>query len=332
MIPGMAPEPPPLPPLIPNGPRHPWLVWLGGGLAANAIIAGVYAGVVALAKTVNEQGDFGRLVGLPSFFLVPVLAGFLAAYLWRRLEPTAGAVAVHTLWMTLVALGGAAVLFREGAVCLLIVSPLFYGLVLAGALLGRVAFKSHRGRLYVSVLPLLAVAVAGEPFLRTDREGVVVDTLLIRAPPARVWPEVTAFPDIPAEPQFWLFRLGLPYPVATTTAGNFVGADRKCIFSGGAVFQEEVTECVPGERLTFDIVGLPPDPELLGHLTLRRGQFLLRDNGNGTTTLTGSSWYALHVRPLGYFDVWTHHIFRAVHLRVMEDVRRRAEAAAAPAR
>ena len=54
--------------------------------------------------------------------------------------------------------------------------------------------------------------------------------------------------------------------------------------------------------------------------------FVDRNNGDGTTTLVGRTWYTLHVRPAPYFDWWTHDILSAVHLRVMEDIRRRAEA------
>lgn len=324
-------EPPLPPPPSPMNSRPRGHVWLAGMVLANLLMGtlfGALVGLIALARRLQENGhdDFWTLIGLPSLFLVPMLGGLAAAYVWRSLRPTFGGIALNSLWLTLMGLAGAAVAFREGVICLLMAFPIFYGCVLAGAAIGRVWFRpADLTRLRLAVLPLLALAVAGEPFLRHDREGVVVDEILIHAPPDRVWPEVTAFPDIPAPPRFWLFRLGLPYPVATTTAGNFVGADRRCIFSGGAVFKETVAECVPGERLTFDIVEAPPDPELLGHLSLHRGQFLLRDNGDGTTTLTGSSWYTLHVRPLGYFDLWTNHIFRAVHLRVMEDVRRRAE-------
>ena len=134
-----------------------------------------------------------------------------------------------------------------------------------------------------------------------------------------------AFREIAEPPRFWLFRLGLPYPVATTNGGNFVGAPRECIFSGNAVFREKVAELIPAERLTFDIVESPPDPELLGHLDAHRGQFLLRDNGDGTTTLVGTTWYTLHERPAWYFGWWVEHIFRAVHLRVMHNVKTLAE-------
>ena len=119
------------------------------------------------------------------------------------------------------------------------------------------------------------------------------------------------------------------YPTrATTSAGNFVGADRQCIFSGDAVFKEKVIEINPAQVLTFDIIESPPDPELIGHLTPKRGQFLLRDNGDGSTTLIGSTWYTLHVRPLWYFDWWTEQVFRAVHLRVMRHVQQLAESGA----
>ena len=86
--------------------------------------------------------------------------------------------------------------------------------------------------------------------------------------------------------------------MTTTVAGDFVNADRRCIFSHDAVFKERVVELVPGENLTFDIVDAPKDPELVGHLTFHRGQFILRDNVDGTTTLVGSTWYTLHVRPI----------------------------------
>jgi hypothetical protein len=295
-------------------------------VVANVAMVFAYGGIFLLDKAANDGGNLSRTVGAPSLFLMPFLSGIVAAFVWRLIKPTVGEAAMGALGILIIGILGAVVVIHEGVICLLMVSPLFYGLILAGALLGRLWFKANNSHLRLSVLPLLVVAILGEPYTRTDQTGVAVDELLIHAPPSRVWPEVTAFPTIPAPPRFWLFRLGLPYPEATTSAGNFVGADRRCIFSGGAVFKESVAEFVPGENLTFDILESPPDPELIGHLTPQRGQFLLRDNHDGTTTLIGSTWYSLHVRPLWYFDWWTRHIFRAVHLRVMQDVRRRAEA------
>jgi hypothetical protein len=143
---------------------------------------------------------------------------------------------------------------------------------------------------------------------------------------------VLAFPEIPDKPSYWIFRLGLPYPTQTTNGGDFVGADRQCMFSNGIVIKEKVAEFVPREKLTFDVAEQPTDPEAYGHITLHRGQFVLRDNHDGTTTLIGSSWYTLYVRPRWYFDLWTRDMTRAVHLRVMNHVRRLSEEDAQPAR
>jgi hypothetical protein len=303
-------------------PRNRWQSWFAGMLIGDIAIGLLY-GLGALIEA--KMHLFGQVLAVPSFFLVPMLGGLVASYIWRSLKPTIGATVLNSLWMTLLGLAGAAIIFREGVICLLIVSPIFYVVILAGALLGRIWFKVDRTRLLVSVLPLLAVLALGEPLTRVDKESVITDEILIHAPATKVWREVTSFPEIPSSARFWLFRLGLPYPMATTSAGDFVNAERQCIFSDKAVFKEKVVELVPREKLTFEIVESPQDPELVGHLTPHRGQFILRNNADGTTTLTGSTWYTLHVRPLWYFDLWTQHIFRAVHLRVMEDIRRRAE-------
>ncbi len=308
--------------------RRRWLTWLIGVVVADVATGLLYVGITLLLFSVSKHGAFQQAVvifGLPSFILIPLFGGFLASYCWRRLNPGIGATALGVLGMTLPGLAGAAVFLGEGLICLLIVCPLFYVVVFTGALLGRIWFKSDPTRLRLCILPLLVLFAAGEPLTRADRTSVVTDEMLIHASADKVWAKVTAFPAIQAPPRYWMFRIGLPYPVETTSDGDFAGADRRCIFSDGMVFGEKVVEWVPRENLTFDITELPQHPELIGHITPHRGQFLLRDNGDGTTTLTGSTWYTLHVRPLWYFDWWTEQIFRAVHFRVMEDIRRRAE-------
>ncbi len=298
-----------------------WRLFLGM-LAGNAV-GGVLCLIVNLVM--KQWPTSATLVGYPSLFLVPFVIGLVAARFWRTLDPRIGALALHSLSCTLLGLAAAGLILREGYFCLLIVSPLLYLGVFAGALTGRIWFRVDRGKLNLSVLPLCVLAVVGEPISRVDEMAVATDAIVIHAPPERVWPHVTSFPEIAAPPRCWLFRAGLPMPMATTSAGDFVGADRRCIFSGGAVFREVVAEIAPRERLTFDIVEPPQDPELIGHLTAHRGQFELRDNCDGTTTLVGRTWYSLHVRPLWYFDWWTRYIFRAVHLRVMENVREQSE-------
>jgi hypothetical protein len=295
-----------------------------GMLAGNAVGFLLCALAVWLVPMLK---GYSFVVSYPGMIVTPCSVGLAASWIWRPLRLGIGETVLHSLFCTAIGLAIAGFVFREGAICLLIIAPIIYAGVLAGALTGRTWFNISRDRLNVLLAPLVVAAIVAEPVLRTAHTSVVADELRIAAPPGDVWPHVLAFATIPNPPQFWLFRFGLPYPTETINSGNFVGADRACHFSGGAVFKEKVAELEPQRRLTFDIIEMPPDPELLGHLDATRGQFELRDNGDGTTTLIGRTWYSLHVRPAWYFDWWTHQIFRAVHSRVMEHIKLLAEKA-----
>ena len=310
------------PPLLPQ--NRPVGQLLLGIALANALGASLLFAVVWFVQAFRGR-DVTALVAWPSFFLIPFLVGMIAAWFWRRLNRTLGWSFLDALWVTLVGLAAAAIVLREGVVCLVIVSPALYVFILCGVLLGRILFHPNYSKLQLTIFPLLALLTLGESVYHSEEPGVVTDRILIHAPPAKVWPHVLAFPEIPDAPDYWIFRLGLPYPTTTTNGGNFVGADRQCIFSNGVVIKERLAEFVPNEKLTFDVAEQPTDPEAYGHITLHRGQFILQDNHDGTTTLIGSSWYTLHVRPRWYFDLWTRDMTRAVHLRVMHHIRRLAE-------
>jgi hypothetical protein len=294
------------------------------GMGVANLVGGVLCFGVTKLSEVYKGPHEGWLLW-PSFFLLPLLVGLIAAWFYRRLNRGFGITVLDALWVSFVGLGAAAIVLREGVVCLIIAFPALYLLILTGLLIGRIWFRWNYTRLQLSIFPLLFLLIVTDAFHNSTERAVVTDEILIQATPDKVWPHVLAFPNIPDRPDYWIFRLGLPYPTQTTNGGDFVGADRQCMFSDGIVIKERVAEFVPLEKLTFDIVEQPTHPEAYGHITLHRGQFVLRDNGNGTTTLIGSSWYTLHVRPLWYFDLWTRDMTRAVHLRVMNHVRRLAE-------
>jgi hypothetical protein len=314
----MNAPPPPLPP------RDVLLTMMLGVLVANAIGGTLLFGIVWFVGACKNS-DVPTFVAWPSFFLIPFVVGLIAAWFWRRIYRTIAWSMLDAFFVTLVGLAAAALILREGVVCLVIVSPVLYVFILCGILLGRVCFRPNYSKLQLTIFPLLALVTLGESLYHSEQQAVVTDSIVIHAPPAKVWPHVLAFPEIPDAPGYWIFRLGLPYPTQTTNGGNFVGADRQCMFSNGIVIKERVAEFVPNEKLTFDVAEQPTDPEAYGHITLHRGQFVLRDNHDGTTTLIGSSWYTLHVRPRWYFDLWTRDMTRAVHLRVMNHVKRLSE-------
>ncbi len=298
---------------------------------ARLLLGSVAANVVAVLLVLlvwfglNSAPNAQRFAVLPSLILIPFCGGLVAACVWRSLNPGIGACLLHSVVCLGLTLIIGTCVFKEGVVCLIIVSPVLYAGIAAGALAGRIWFRKRRDRVNLCLAPLLALVAVTEPSFRSHHSGVVTDEIRIAARPAKIWPHLLAFKPIPERPRYWLFRLGLPYPTETTHGGNCVGADRACRFSGNAVFKETVAEFVPEKLLTFDIIEMPRDPELIGHLDAHRGQFEIVDNGDGSSTLIGRTWYSLHVRPAFYFDWWTHDIFSAVHLRVMRNVKRLAE-------
>src|SRR4051794_1872210 len=132
--------PPPLPPR-----RALWQMLLGM-FVANAIGGALLFGLVSLIGA-YKNSDVTALIAWPSFFLIPFFVGLVAAWFWRGLGRTLGWSFLDALWVTLVALAAAAVVLREGVVCLAIVSPALYVFILCGVLLGRVWFRPDYSKL-----------------------------------------------------------------------------------------------------------------------------------------------------------------------------------------
>ncbi|MDQ6911566.1 MAG: hypothetical protein M3119_05990 [Verrucomicrobiota bacterium] len=306
-----------------------WLRVGAGILAANLLGWLVTAGYVWLFSAL--QSDNNQIAPLliwtvyPNLLLIPTLMGLAASCFWRPVEKRIWMYLLFSFLTVLICLAGAFLFLREGVICLLIVSPVLLVAIFAGSLIGRTLFKGADNTLRLAMFPLLILFVLVEGKIARQGEGMVTDRITIAAPRAEVWKHVVAFPRIRTEPDYWLNKVGLPSAVETTCEGEFVGARRACIFSNGLVFKEVVAEIETTRLLTFDVTEQPQDPELLGHVTLHRGQFRLEANADGTTTLVGSSWYTLHVRPLWYFGWWTRDITRHAHGRVMQHIKELSE-------
>jgi len=296
--------------------RRALVAW--GLLTANAVAAAL----IGLGFWLNHiNGAAAGILISSDFLLVPLVMGLITAFFWRGLALTTTEYFLYSLLNSGLGMVSAGVFMGEGIICLVIVSPLLICFVFLGALGGRWLFRFSNNRLNLSLVPLALTFLALDVFSPHHYENAVSDRVLIHAPPSRVWTHLAAVPVIGEKPDFWLFQMGLPYPVQSVVSGHGVGASRRCVFSQGRVFEERIVEWQPGRRLTFDITRQPRDPEILGHARVRRGQFLLQDNGDGTTTLTGTSWYELYVYPSWYYDLWARSIARQVHVRVMDHIK-----------
>jgi|JI10StandDraft_1071094.scaffolds.fasta_scaffold02887_21 hypothetical protein len=269
----------------------------------------------------NETGNSSGIFIFSSFVIVPMIMGAISAWYWHPLQMKTRAYIGWSAISTLVACAASFIFLKEGVICLLIVSPLILIFIVTGALLARMLYNRKNNTLNSSLAGLVVVVLLADTFSSHKNVQLVSDTMIVNAPIEKVWPFVVEYEPITLKENYWLFQIGMPSPVQSTVDGHEAGAGRKCIFSNGYVFDEKMIVYKPNEELTFDILTQPHDPEIMGHIDILRGQFLLKDNGDGTTTVIGNSWYKLYVFPGWYFNLWSKSITRNVHLRVMEHIK-----------
>lgn len=269
--------------------------------------------------------DASQTLIYSEFVIIPVLMGIISTWFWRDLELSGWDLLGYSIINTIFSIILSAVFLKEGVICLVIVSPLIIIFITIGAFIGRAMFKKNNGKLNTSIIGLLVLIALTDSLSKHEYVNEVSDSIIINATPDKIWKNVVAFEPIKQKPDYFLFRIGLPSPMATSVTGYYKGAGRKCIFSNGYVFGEVISTYIPAKNLTFDIVDQPRDPEIMNHLDLLKGQFILKDNGNGTTTLTGNSWYKLYVFPTWYYDTWAQSIVRNVHIRVMQHIKELSE-------
>lgn len=296
---------------------------LYGILVANLVSLTLVGGSKYLATYLegNETGNGSGIFIFSSFVIVPLIMGAISAWFWHPLQLKTRAYIGWSAISTLVACGASFIFLKEGVICLLIVSPLILLFTVTGALLARMLYNRKNNTLNSSLAGLVLVVLIADTFSSHKNLQLVSDTLIVNAPIEKVWPHVVEYKPITLKENYWLFKIGMPSPVQSTVDGYEAGAGRKCIFSNGYVFDEKMVVYKPNEELTFDIISQPHDPEIMGHIDIVRGQFILKDNGDGTTTVIGNSWYKLYVFPGWYFNLWSESITRNVHLRVMEHIK-----------
>jgi len=275
--------------------------------------------IIGINKMINPLS--GGVLVFSEFVILPILMGIMSSWFWKALKLKSGSLVGYSILNGVIAILLSFIFLGEGSICLIIVSPLIFAFVITGAFLGRAMFNRNHKTLNVSFVTLLLAIFIVDSISEHHYENMVSDELIINATPDKIWKNVVAFEKIKSPDQYWLFKVGMPSPMQTTVTANKIGAGRKCIFSNGYTFDEKIVVFDVNKNLTFDIVNQPQDPEIMGHIDIDRGQFILKDNGNGTTTLIGNSWYKLHVFPVWYYDLWAESVTRNVHLRVMDHIK-----------
>ena len=310
--------------------------------AALAVAAGICFALVMTVSAVLLKGEYGYAL----FFGAPFGMCALTAFLFNKRYPATVAETLNVTTILLLSVAGVLLLFAfEGVLCILMALPIGLGVGFLGAIAGRTMARWGQGVVppAVSAMLLLPIFAALEPpnmthlVLREVRSSIVVN-----APPERVWPHVIAFSPLP-NPTDPVFRLGIAYPESAHIEGAGAHAVRYCVFSTGA-FVEPITDWEPGKRLGFDVASSPDPlrelsiyanlspPHLRGYLRSRRGEFRLVSLPGGRTQLEGSTWYEIEMAPQAYWQVWSDFLIHRIHRRVLDHIKAEAESSSnAPA-
>ncbi len=169
-----------------------------------------------------------------AYFIIP--AAVVAFVLVLTPKPRTGIGAV--LKGITFALALASVLLGEGTVCILMASPLIYGVV--GLTYAALTFfeRNREGggptARCVLVLPVLLLASleGTSERLSFDREETVTVERSIEAPLDRVEAALGATPRFD-RPLPWFLALGFPRPVGARGSGLALGDERTIVFTGG---------------------------------------------------------------------------------------------------
>jgi uncharacterized membrane protein YhaH (DUF805 family) len=309
----------------------PMLAFLSN--AAVALAVGLIVFFALFALCVAQIG-----YGTTLFLAAPFLSGLASSYcLNRGYERSIGATLGHALVLIAMAAGALLLFALEGAICIAMYTPLGGTLAVMGALFGRwLARAAGRPMVDLSLALLAAPGALALDLARPEPEPVEILTAIeVDAPRELVWNHVVAFTELP-EPETWLFRTGVAYPLRATIDGRGVGAVRRCEFTTGA-FVEPITAWEEPSRLAFDVAEQPPcmeewsfyahihPPHLDDGLLSKRGEFRLVELPDGRTRLEGRTWYVLRLHPHWYWTPWAEAILHRIHLRVLAHVKVLAE-------
>ncbi|HYM12814.1 MAG TPA: hypothetical protein VEU62_18900 [Bryobacterales bacterium] len=310
------------------------------GSAAMAQLLTVPVALAAVAVGASGLGVYGW--GL--FVALPFWVGLASVLLYghRRPRSFGGCMLVSALSMVLLGAALIALAF-EGVICLAMAFPIGLTLACIGGSIGYIIqnrpWAKAQAPSMMLVLLLMAPAFMGAEYVSAERPPALeVRTAIdIQASPNEVWRRLISFPRLP-EPQDWLFRLGVAYPMQASIQGQGVGAVRECLFSTGT-FVERIDAWEENKRLQFSITSQPlvmrelsPYREihprhLDGYLQPQQAEFVLMPLPGGGTRLEGVSRYSNNMWPAGYWQLWSDQIVHRVHRRVFEHIKRLAEAA-----
>jgi len=280
--------------------------------------------------------------GLGLFIVAPLICGMISVLFYNRngKKNFGESISVSVLAGCISLLCFFVVGF-EGIICIIMSAPVVMPSFWIGGILGfAISRKIDGGKSSDSLILLLLAFVplfmGIESFnLGKENERSVTTKVVISGSVEEIWKEVIEFSPI-SEPEEFLFRIGIAYPIHAEIKGKGVGATRYCNFSTGS-FVEPITHWEENKRLAFDVVeqplpmtevspyvGIHP-PHLDWAVLSHKGEFVLNDLGDGRVELIGTTWYHTVMAPEAYWGWICDEMIHMIHRRVLNHIQSTVE-------
>ena len=234
--------------------RHVFIRIIAAIGAALAFLLGVY---FLLELTRPDSG----LVGFSFLIILPAAICAFVAYVadpWR--ERSLSSYLMVPLWILGVAMPFSIIFLREGTICVVIISPLWLLIGMAGtAATYSIRHRIRDGRKYCTTLlalPLIALQIEPTIPLQVQQYTVKRETV-VNAAPEKIWPLLEGIPDVqPGEGRWNMSQdiIGVPRPVGAQLVGKGLGASRHAKWTLGINFRETITEWDFGRRIGWNFV------------------------------------------------------------------------------
>lgn len=298
-----------------------------------AVFTTVTVCLLLLILAIYGLGEYGIAI----FVLIPLLLGMLSTIILGYSIDISLKQARHIGFLTLLFFTCGLIIFAlEGLICIAMAAPFGIILTWVGTLIGYVLIKKKPNQALPSILILL-VLIPFSAFRGTKNippiKPIITKTI-INASPETVWQNVIAFPELD-QPDEFLFKIGISYPIKSRIEGSGVGAIRFCQFNTGD-FVEPITSWEENELLAFDVLEQPEplreisfwdvnSPHLHDYFISKKGQFKITDLGNGRVELEGTTWYYHNIKPDFYWRLWSDMIIHKIHNRVLDHIKEVSE-------
>jgi hypothetical protein len=267
------------------------------------LVTGALTGIVLRLIFSGKPGGAYTAMSGAFVYLVPIAVGAVTVYAAEAKQRRGWSYCVWApmLANTLFVLGTMAILI-EGLICVIIILPLFCALgVFGGVVMGAVCRATRRRREAVYSFAVLPVLLGFLPANETDdqRMGTIERTIVVEASPQQIWQQLHDTRGIqPGEVgHAWMYRIGVPLPIAGVTRETPTGFVRKVSMGKSIHFDQVATEWQENRRVRwtyhFDKDSFPPHA-LDDHVTIGGHYFDLLDTAY-TLTPTGPRTTELNI-------------------------------------